>query len=333
MRFIVFGAGAVGGVVGGRLAQSGHDVVLIARGPHLATIQANGLRIESPTGDAVVDVEAVGTPSEIDWRDGDVVLLGVKSQDTDGALDALCAALPHDLHRLPVACLQNGIENERRALRRFPNVYGIHVMLPADHLEPGIVQARSDPITGAVNIGRYPTGVDGVTDEIAAAFRASTLLSDPTPDVMAQKCAKLLLNLGNAVQALCGDEAFRGTTARAARDEGRRVFDTAGISVAPDDFDAAQRSYFKIQSIKGQPRGGGSTWQSLARGAAAVETDYLNGEIVMVARLHGLDAPINEALQHLTNEAARNGSAPGSMTADELTEAVERFSGRSVAAD
>src|SRR5690606_29350030 len=134
-------------------------------------------------------------------------------------------SVPRSLQHLPVACLQNGVENERRALRRFPNVYGIHVMLPADHLEPGVVVARSSPITGAVNIGRYPTGVDDNVEEIAAAFRASQLLSEPTPNVMAQKYAKLLVNLGNAVQALCGDAAFESTLARECREEGARVLE------------------------------------------------------------------------------------------------------------
>ena len=48
MRFVVLGAGAIGGVVGGRLAEHGHDVVLIARGAHYEAIRDNGLRIESP---------------------------------------------------------------------------------------------------------------------------------------------------------------------------------------------------------------------------------------------------------------------------------------------
>ena len=47
MRFVVYGAGAIGGVIGARLHQHGHEVVLIARGAHLEAIRARGLRIES----------------------------------------------------------------------------------------------------------------------------------------------------------------------------------------------------------------------------------------------------------------------------------------------
>ena len=51
MRFVVFGAGAIGGVLGARLHAAGHDVVLIARGPHLDAIRGHGLRVLDPSGD------------------------------------------------------------------------------------------------------------------------------------------------------------------------------------------------------------------------------------------------------------------------------------------
>ena len=114
MRFVVYGAGAVGGVIGARLHQSGHEVVLIARGEHLRAIERSGLRIESPDDTATLDIPAVGSPSEAELGAGDVVILAVKSQDTGGALDALTAGAPD---RVPVVCAQNGVENERAALR------------------------------------------------------------------------------------------------------------------------------------------------------------------------------------------------------------------------
>ena len=77
MRLVVFGAGAVGGVVGALLHRSGHDVVLIARGDHLTAIQRDGLRLVSPTSASVEQVRAVATPADVDWRVDDVVLLAV----------------------------------------------------------------------------------------------------------------------------------------------------------------------------------------------------------------------------------------------------------------
>ena len=69
--------------------------------------------------------------------------------------------------------------------------------------------------------------------------------------------------------------------------------------------------------IDGQDRGGGSTWQSLARGGA-VEADYLNGEIVLLGRLHGVPTPVNELLQRAANAAARDKRPPESVPIEEL---------------
>src|SRR5262245_34043383 len=119
MRFIVFGAGAVGGVVGGRLAQHGHEVILIARRPQCEAIREHGLRIETSGGSSVIHVPTVEHPSEIRWNPDDIVLLTVKTQDAARALEDLAAAEAN----VSVVCMQNGVENERIALRRFADVY------------------------------------------------------------------------------------------------------------------------------------------------------------------------------------------------------------------
>ena len=58
MRWIVYGAGAVGGVLGGLLHEAGEDVVLVARGPHLAALRRDGLTLASPAGTRTIDVPA-----------------------------------------------------------------------------------------------------------------------------------------------------------------------------------------------------------------------------------------------------------------------------------
>ena len=65
---------------------------------------------------------------------------------------------------------------------------------------------------------------------------------------------------------------------------------------------------------------GGSTWQSLSRGTGNVETDYLNGELVRIARQHGVAAPINARLATVTRRAARNRQQPGELSTNELAE-------------
>jgi 2-dehydropantoate 2-reductase len=91
---VVFGAGAIGAVVGGRLFQAGFDVTLTARGAHLRALQANGLRLQPPAGDETVAVASVGHPREVDWGTKQVVVMAVKSQHSLAALSELAEVAP-----------------------------------------------------------------------------------------------------------------------------------------------------------------------------------------------------------------------------------------------
>src|SRR5688500_17127790 len=106
MRFVVVGAGAVGGVVGGFLSRSGQEVAFVARGEHGRLMADVGLTVRTPQDDFVVHTTVVSGPGELKPADGDVVLLAVKSQDTLAALDDLvdAGAAP----ATPVVRLQNG---------------------------------------------------------------------------------------------------------------------------------------------------------------------------------------------------------------------------------
>ncbi len=201
MRFVVHGAGAIGGVIGARLFQAGYEVVLIARGSHYEAIRTDGLTIESAEERTTLRIPVVQQPRSITFTDDDVVLLAVKSQDTLGALDDLRAATPI---ALPVVCVQNGVANERMALRRFANVQTTCVMCPTGHLEPGVVQAQSSPVTGILDTGRYPHGIDAVTEDVVGAFRKSGFAAEAHADIMRWKYSKLIMNLANAVEGLCG---------------------------------------------------------------------------------------------------------------------------------
>jgi 2-dehydropantoate 2-reductase len=106
MRIAVVGAGAVGGYFGGRLAQGGAQVVMVARGEHLAAIRRGGLRIRSVAGDALVrPVEATDDPASV--APVEAVLLGVKSWQVP---DAAAAVAPMLRPGASVVPLQNGVE-------------------------------------------------------------------------------------------------------------------------------------------------------------------------------------------------------------------------------
>jgi 2-dehydropantoate 2-reductase len=322
MRFVVFGAGAIGGVVGARLHQSGHDVALIARGAHYQAIRERGLTLETPAEHAVLEIPVADSPGGLDWAGEMVALLAVKSQDTIGALTDLRDAAPMDT---AVVCLQNAVENERAALRFFPNVYGAVVMSPTAHIEPGVVQAYGTTGTGVIDVGRYPSGVDSVCEEVAGALAASDFSSQARPDIMRFKYAKLLGNLLNAVDALCEPGASADEVIEVARQEGAAALSAAGIEFVADDVNDVARRWreLEVRPIAGRERAGSSTRQSLARGAGAAETDYLNGEISLLGRLHGLPTPINDALCRLSNRAVREGWTPQTLSAEEVLAEAE----------
>ena len=316
MRYVVYGAGAIGGVIGARLFECGHEVTLIARGAHLDAIRANGLRLDDPDDSVVCAMHAVGSPSEADIAADDVVVLAMKTQDTADALDDLAAVAPPDV---TVVCAQNGVANERMALRRFERVYGVTVLCPAQFLEPGVVQAHSAPTPGLLDIGRYPSGADDRALHIAAAFRESAFESVARSDIMRWKYRKLVANLGNAVQALCGLEAGAGRLLATISAEAESVLGAAGIELVTVDEDLERRGdHLRLRPIAGARRQGGSTWQSLARRTGAIETDYLNGEIVLLGRLHGVPTPANETLQRLARQFSIELRPPGSITEDEI---------------
>lgn len=317
MRLIVYGAGAIGGVVGAFLSEHGHDVVLIARGPHAEAIRTSGLVVATPSGTRTVDVPVVTHPTEARIEHGDVVLLAMKSQDTVRALADLKETAPSST---PIVCLQNGVNNERAALRRFGSVYGVCVICPATHLEAGVVECESASVPGLLDIGRHPAGVDDVSAAVADALCKATFESVERPDIMRWKYRKLLMNLGNSVQAVIRPPG-RSEIVRMAQAEGDTCLAAAGIDVAtPEEDEARREGKLDLRPVAGRERGGGSSWQSLRRGAGSIESDYLNGEVALLGRLHGVPTPVNALLQDLAADLARRGVAPGALSAGEFLE-------------
>ncbi|HYG94013.1 MAG TPA: 2-dehydropantoate 2-reductase N-terminal domain-containing protein [Nocardioides sp.] len=310
MRYVVYGAGAVGGVIGARLQLAGLPTTLVARGAHLAAIRERGLALQTQVGTEVVPVRAVGGAAAVPWDDETVVVLAVKSHQTAAALDDLGAHAPPGT---ALFTAQNGVANERAALRRFAGVYGVCVMQPSAHVEPGTVVQQCHPVPGILDLGRYPHGVDRVAEDVARDLRTAGFVARARTDVMAWKHRKLLLNLGNAVQACYHPGPASDRLQQLARDEGAAVLAAAGVAVVTPEEDAARRG----DLLRGRARSDllGSTWQSVNRGLSAIETDWLNGEVVLLGRLHGVHTPANELLQREATRLARSGAPARSLDA------------------
>ncbi len=324
MRFVIYGAGAIGGTVAVGLHESGHDVAVIARGAHLDAIRKQGLTLSTPDYERTAQLPAFDGPAAAGLRSDDVILLCIKSQDTEAALFELRAAAGDA--RMPVVIMQNGVANERAALRLFANVYGCLVLMPTEHLEPGLVVAYSRGTSGCLDLGRYPHGSDDRAAAISAAFNASGFSSDTSERIMDYKYAKLLSNLGNGVEAICGprdrDDPDVTELLGRLRQEGRTVLAAAEIT-ADEDGLATRGRILNFSNAGEHVRGGGSTWQSVTRGTGSVETDYLNGEVVLLAREHSIPAPANELIQDLTRETAARGLGVGWKSAGELLAALD----------
>ncbi|MFJ5971215.1 ketopantoate reductase family protein [Streptomyces sp. NPDC093060] len=326
MRYVIIGAGAVGGTVGGRLAQAGREVVLVARGRHLAALAERGLKLRVPEGESTYRLPAVDGPDPLgELRADDVLVLAVKTQDTVAALEtwgeAPVAGGGTAAEQLPLVCLQNGVESPRLALRRFRHVYGVCVWLPSTFVEPGVVSAPGNPLTGILHLGRYPHGTDDTARHIAADLEAARFEAPVVPDVARWQYAKLLGNLGNALEAVSGPVDSEQAMALYARlrAEGEAVLDAAGIAYASaEEQKEARGDKVTLVPLDGAPRGGGSSWQSLVRGTGTIEADHLNGEIALLGRLHGVPTPLNELLQRLANRFARQHRPAGSLPVAEL---------------
>jgi 2-dehydropantoate 2-reductase len=313
----MYGAGAVGGVIGGRLARSGFDVVLIARGAHYRAIEASGLILDGPDGSSTLDIPVVDRPEKAAIDETDVVFLTMKSQDTRAAIVDLSSCVPPDV---ALVCAQNGLDNERSALRNFEHVEGALVYMPARYLEAGVVSYSSGPVPGVIDLGSARGGADDAAQGTATDLRAAGFSSVVHEDIWPWKRRKLLSNLGNVASALVEDVAYARELATLARAEGEACFLAAGMEVTSSEDFSQRIAEFRAQPIDGRLHGQSSSWQSLERQAGSIETDFLNGETALLGRLHGVPTPVNALLQRLANEQARTKVSPGGFSVARMSE-------------
>ncbi len=355
-RYVFIGAGAIGSGLGGCLARAGSEAVLVARPAHVEAVRADGLRLRTPDFDERVSLAAVTGPDELRLRTDDVLVLTTKTHQATAALaewaDAEVYArgssgsdsttwtggdegghgdaepVGRAWQLLPVLTALNGVSSEQLALRYFDRVFAVCVWMPAVFLEPGEVIVRATPRRGIFHVGAVHTATgddesaadQAVLAELQRDWRAADCEVILTDQVMAWKYRKLISNMGNAIQALVGENGDPARVREAIDAEARAVLDGAGIDYIDDETEeAARQDSFRVAPVAGEPEQlGGSSWQSLARGSGTIETDYLNGEIARIARRHGLAAPANAGLSSLARIAAATGQRPGSVSADDL---------------
>jgi 2-dehydropantoate 2-reductase len=297
MRWIIVGPGAVGGLLAARLIGAGETVHLVGRGARAEAIARAGLTLRSPTGTRVF--RPAGVHSGIAVDGADIVVLAVKSQDTRAAIAALRGELG------TVVCAQNGVTNEDEAARAFATVIGAMVWTPVLHLDPGVVCSY------AMRDAMLRVGGEGA-EAIAATFARAGFDAQVVADVMRWKRGKLLTNLGNALDALVVPPVPDELHARVVV-EGEAVLRASGLGyLAPKTLIADAVARVPDVPLDGVRRPGGSTWQSVARGAGAGEIAYFNGYIAELGARVSVTAPLNRKLAEI---ALRPGLQPRSIAA------------------
>jgi 2-dehydropantoate 2-reductase len=316
MRTIIYGAGGIGSVVGGHLARTGHEVILIGRPGHVKAINERGLKLITPVGTHIIWVPAVTSPEQIEFRPDDVIFLTMKSQNTEDALNTLKRCV----NQIPIFCLQNGVRNEEMAAQLFEDVYGSTVRIGAVYMNDGEVIAHNDP-AGWLIMGRYPRGTDPLVETIAAQLRKANLFVMVTPDVMRYKWSKLMRNIRSAVGAITdASHADCKSLNELVRKEAHDLLVEAGITYVSDAQIAEEWPEFTNEPPKfaggGEPQN--STWQSLARKVGSVENEFFNGEIARLAKKLGKRAPINGGINRIIQEMASKRETPGRYTIADL---------------
>lgn len=329
MRYIIYGAGGVGSVLGGFLHLAGKNVVLVGRKAHVEEINNNGLKLISSRGRWELPIPAVGEATALSpFSKEDVLLLTAKSQHTHICLAELIhAGAPRNL---PVFCMQNSIWNEAQATRIFHRVYGGMIIVPGFYINPGEAIHYFVDDLGYIDLGCYPQGTDETCEIVMKDLNTAGYKTRCHTRVMRSKAGKCLVNLQNALALFDATEEERETFLDVMREEAMQVWDASGIEYERvADFrkrteGVASFKRWEAPELAGKDWGG-SGWQTLARKAGTSETPYINGDVVTLAQYLGIPAPANRGITKLHVEAVKAGAAPRSVPYQRLNNLYNEY--------
>ncbi len=310
MKILIFGAGAMGSVFGGFLS-AGHDVTLIGRDPHIHKIAETGLRVSGIWGEHLFcGVSALTSVSRIPKDKGfDLVMITTKSNDTGAAVRKIAPFISDQTH---VMSMQNGIGNEDVIAGTFGKgrTMGGMAIFGARLVEPGHVEVTV--YASECLVGMMEKAVTTKTEEVARAFTLAGIPTRASEDIIRDKWMKAFYNIAlNPLSAILrvpyGELGGRDETKRimkALLKEAFSVAEALGISLSQ-----SWEEYFTYLLEKQLPPTAGhrsSMLQDIERGRPT-EIDYLNGAVVKLGSMLGIEAPVNAAVSDIIRALERRG--------------------------
>ncbi len=304
MRIAVYGAGGVGGYFGGRLAQAGTDVHVIARGAHLQALREHGLRVKSVKGDFSVQVPATDDPADI--GPCDYVLFCVKAFDTEAAATRLGPLLGDGT---AVVSLQNGVDNEEKLARVVGegHVMGGAAYIFAGIAEPGVIVHTGGPTS--ITFGELDGRASERAQRLVACCQRAGFGAELSASIMTVLWAKLAFicaqaGMTAAVRLPIGE--IRTVDAGWAA-FGRLVEEVCAVAEAdgnPVPPAVQERILATAQNV--EPGSFSSLHDDLV-GGRRMELEALHGFVVRRAAEHGVAVPMSEAVHAILKPwAVRN---------------------------
>jgi 2-dehydropantoate 2-reductase len=293
MRIAAMGAGGVGGYFGARLQQSGHDVTFFARGRHLEAIRANGLKVESPHGDALLKVRVLEDPREAGVAD--VVLFAVKLWDTEAAAEKLRPVVGPETAIIP---FQNGVESIVRLRKVFPEkaVLGGSAYIATRVKSPGVIEHTGE--MSRLQFGPLIPSQRSIAERFLAACREAKINAEIPDDIVRANWEKFVflvaVSSATAVaRAPLGvvrtDPDLRWLFEQAMR-ETWRLGRARGVALA-DDFVEARMKF-----ADGLHAGMKASLAHDLENRGRLEAPWLCGAVARMSEEAGLDAPVNRAV-------------------------------------
>jgi len=316
MHIAVIGAGAIGGLIAGYLADKNEDVTLIVKPQQVPLLESSGLRINGVRGEKNITIPV---RDRLDQA-ADLVILATKTQD----LEQILQQNQTYLSSAKILTTQNGLAAERMLAEHCPQTvrFSSIVMFGATYLSPGEIVHNFE--------GKWILGVeDGEHFEALKQLQPTLSQAFPcvlTENITAMKWLKLFLNANNCLPAVLGksmqetfSDHYHCRISLQLWREGWDLVQQAGIQVEDlPDFPAER--IVKLISMPAETSAGvfsnimtnlsreplyGSILQSIKRGRPS-EIDYINGEFVNLAESLGRKAPLNQRMVQMVHTVERN---------------------------